>query len=112
MPHCRHITQVSKIQPQTISINIHSHIFFLLPMSFENHRVQEDSTATLSCTMTGTVNDPASFRLTHKGEGTLVLLSNHPSSSSSTMSTSVHYSLLQNPPPSPIQDLLAIPVKN
>jgi hypothetical protein len=62
--------------------------------------------------MTGTVNDQASFQLTHKEEGTFVSLSNRPSGSSSTTSTSVHHSLLQNPPPSPIQDLLTIPVKN
>src|SRR5882762_4686979 len=83
-------------------------------MSFENYRprVQDDSTATLSCTMTGTLNDQASFQLTHKEEGTFISSSNHPSSSSSTMSTSVHHSLLQNPPPSPIQNLLTIPVEN
>jgi hypothetical protein len=81
-------------------------------MSFENHRVQEDFTATPFCTMTGNVNEPASFQLTHKEEGTLVSSSNRPSSSSPTTSTSVHYSSLQNPPPSPIQDLLAVPVKN
>src|SRR6202790_1632935 len=48
-------------------------------MSFENHRVQEDSTAALFCIMTGTVREPAN---------------------------------LQNPPPSPIQDLVTVPFKN
>jgi len=48
-------------------------------MSFENHRVQEDSTAAPFCIMTGTVRQLAN---------------------------------LQNPPPSPIQDLITVPVEN
>jgi|SRR5882762_10511443 len=111
MPHCRHITQVSTIWPQNHLLR-HSPPYFLLPMSFKNYRVQDDSTATPSSTMTGTVNNQASFQLTHKEEGTFVSSSNHPSGSSSTTSTSIHHLSLQNPPPSPIQDLLNIPVEN
>ena len=48
-------------------------------MSFENHRVQEDSTAAPFCIMTGTVRELVN---------------------------------LQNPPPSPIQDLVTVPVEN
>jgi hypothetical protein len=111
MPHCRHITQVSRIQPQN-HLHRHSPPYFLPPMSFENYRVQVDSTVTPSCAMTGTVNDQTNFQLTHKEEGTFISSSNHPSGSCSTMSTSVLHFSLQNPPPSPIRDLLTIPVKN
>ena len=78
MPHCRHITRVSRNQPQN-QLHRHSPPIFSIPMPFDNHRVQEDSTAAPFCTMTGTVREPAN---------------------------------LQNPPPSPIRDLVTIPVEN
>src|SRR5882762_9473555 len=78
MPHCRHITQVSRNQTQTNSIDIHPPIFSI-PMPFDNDRVQEDFTAAPFRTMTGTVREPVD---------------------------------LQNPPPSPIRDLVTTPVEN
>ena len=93
MPHCRHITQVSRIQPQN-HLHQHSPPYFLLPMSFENYKVQVDSTATPSCTMTGTVKDQTSFQLIHR-EDTFISSSNHPSGSSSTTSIPVHHFSLQ-----------------
>ena len=88
--------------------------YFLLPISFENHRVQENSTVTLFCTMTGVVDKPANLQLAHKKEGTFISSSssNPPSGNSATTSTSILHFSPQNPPPSPIQDLLTIPVEN
>ena len=77
-PHCRHITRVSRNQPQN-HLHRHSPPILSIPMSLQNQRVQEDSTAAPFCIMTGTVRELAN---------------------------------LQNPPPSPIQDLVTIPVEN
>src|ERR1700676_4768271 len=84
-------------------------------MSFKTYRVQLDSTATLSCAMSGTVNDKASLQLIHKVEDTFILSSNHSTSSPSTTPTSVPYFSLPNPPPSPIwnsEKLLNLPFKD
>src|SRR5882762_8746632 len=61
MPHCRHITRVSRNQPQN-HLHQHSPPILSIPMSLQNQKVQEDSMAAPFCIMTGTVREPVDLQ--------------------------------------------------